>query len=201
MRKSIFRVRRHRACLSTIAVSAAVLGACAGNDPVTIDRTYVTHVYSRSLVVGANQYDSTKLEVVGQPFGAPAERVQARVRESIQGIGLLDTIDLTTGRADARSPYRLIVQFAPARDLNHFRVCKGQRKTRSDARGAPVSLMMTYCLGDDPVTSLRARRGGISSLADPRFDDLLRQAAKVAFMPGHEALRAGPDGGNGGSFP
>ncbi len=190
-----------RGVLTVLAVGTVVLAACSGNGPVTIDRTYVTHNYSRSLVVGANQYDSTKLEVVGRPFGASAETVAARVQEHVQPVGLLHTINLTTGEADPRSPYRLIVQFAPARNANHFRVCDGQRTTRPDTDWETVSLMMTYCLGDDPITSLHARRGGIKGINDPKFDDLLRQTAKTAFMPGHEALKAGSDGGNGGGFP
>lgn len=189
-----------RGMLPVLVLGAALLSACANSNPVTIDRTYVTHNYSRSLVVGANQYDDTKLEIVGQPFGASAEAIGARVRENVQTVGLASTINLTTGDADPRSPYRLIVQFAPARDVNHFRVCKGQRKTQPDPDWEPVSLMMTYCLGKDPITSLHARRSEISGIADPAFGQLVRQAAKVAFMPAHEALRAGGDG-SGGGFP
>ena len=190
-----------RGVLTVLTAGAVVLGACSSNGPVIIDRTYVTQTYSRSRGVGANQYDSTKLEVLGRPFGAPAETVEARVQEHVQPIGLLDTINLTTGEADPRSPYRLIVQFAPARNANHFRVCEGQRTTRPDADWETVALMMTYCLGDDPITSLHARRTGITGINDPKFGHLLRQAAKTAFMPGHEALKAGSDGGNGGGFP
>lgn len=190
-----------RSKLPVLALAAALLGACAGGDPVTIDRSYVTHNYSRSLVMGANQYEGTKIEIVGQPFGEPADAVAARVQESVQTVGLASTVDLTTEEADPRSPYRLIVQFAPRRNANHFRVCKGQRTTQPDPDWNKMSLMMTYCLGDDPITSLHARRYGIRGLDDPAFDELLRQSAKVAFMPAHEALRAGSDGSGGASFP
>jgi hypothetical protein len=175
------------------AVVIVALAACTTGIPDVIERPYVSHNYSRSLIVGANQYETTKLEVTGRTFDAPADRLDKAVLDAISDVGLLSTIPLTTGNADERNPYRLIVQFAPDPGLSHRGVCEGNRRSL-EASDGDVSFMMTYCLGRKPITSLRARQQGISGLDDPAFAKLLRNAATVAFSPSHEALRKGADG-------
>lgn len=185
-------IRRARTTVIGV-VSILTLSACTAGSPDVIERPYVSHNYSRSLIVGANQYETTKLDVTGRPFDVPADRLNQTVLDAVSDVGLLSTIPLTTGNADERNPYRLIVQFAPDPGLSHRGVCEGNRRSL-EASDRDISFMMTYCLGKKPITSLRARQQGITGLDDPAFAQLLRNAATVAFSPSHEALRKGPDG-------
>jgi hypothetical protein len=184
------RTTRITAC-AALALAALSLTACAGGTPSVVDRPFISPNYSRSLVIGANQYDSTKLEVVGQPFGESRATVAQQTLDAVGQVGLLSTIALTTGDAPPRNPYRLIVQYAPGRYLTHRQVCAGDRATEGENDGRQVRVMLTYCLRDDPIVSLRARKGGINGIDDPAFGRFVRDVATVAFSPRNEGLQKG----------
>ena len=46
-----------------------------------------------------------------------------------------------------------------------------------------VDLVATYCRGDQPMTQVTARLGGVSSAQDPRFADLIKQVMVSLFPP------------------
>lgn len=178
---------------------AAILTACASQRGIIISRAYIAPTYGPTLLNSAGKYDGVKLEIVGNPFDAPEELVDAAVADAVMNTGFASRLPLTTGEADPRSPFRMVVLFEPAIDINFEDICRGSRK-QADQPAATTQMMLTYCFGDSALTSLRARRGGLRRPDDPAFDSFVRNATAALFPPRDETGTNGRGGDDNDFF-
>jgi hypothetical protein len=187
-RPSIFRA-------GFLAGALALLAGCAAvGDSVIITRQATGGAYSPKLLTVAQKYDAVKLDVSGTAFGEPLMTYAEAVRDSVQRASTTSRINWTLEEPDPRAAPKLIVLTNPPFNTRPGDVCAGERPDRTVDNGQ-IQIMMVYCIGQRRMVSkLRATRAGVNGIADPAFDDLIRQAA-VRLFPSRDETR-----GDGADF-
>ena len=190
---------RLAAFLGGALLGGAVLAACTAPRTAMISREHISATYSSLVLNAAGRYDGVALEVVGNPFVAQQADVNRAVLDNVRDTRLAANIPFTLDPPDPRSPYRLVVIFDAASGISHPQVCKGSRR-QADTPAGGVRMMMTYCLGEKAVTSLRARQGGLNGPGDPAFGRFVRNATAALFPPTTEIHDTGGRDKGGGFF-
>jgi hypothetical protein len=173
---------------------ALLTGCAAVGDSVVITRQTTGGAYSPKLLTAAQKYDSVKLDVSGIAFGEPLVPYAEAVLASVQRASTTSQINWTLEDPDPRAAPKLIVLTNPPFDTRPGDVCAGERPDEVAGNGQ-IQIMMVYCIGQRRMVSkLWATRAGVNGIADPGFDDLIRQAA-VRLFPSRDETR-----GDGADF-
>lgn len=185
--------------LCAAAAVAAGLAACTAPKQDIITRSYLAPTYGPTTLSAARKYDSVPVDIVGNPFPVPDAILASRVIDALNTTGSAGDLTFTAGPADPKTPYQMVVVFDPSPGMTHQQVCRGARRQTEDP-GTGVPMMLTYCLGKKPLTSLRARQTGFDGPDDPAFTRFVRNAT-TALLPKRNRIKdgGGPDG-NGDFF-
>jgi hypothetical protein len=161
---------------------AAVLAGCAalpGQTIVTRERQVST--YSPQVVNYTAGKGGLYVEVVpGRLAGDPQRferRTLAALRRSRVGNLVALTPDPAVGEATST---RLVVLFDPGA-VEAYDVCAGARE--QSAAGTPGRVMMTFCQGQKPITTVRARNTAVRAADGAAFSDMLQAASAALFPP------------------
>jgi len=168
---------------ATAFAAVGLLAACAGGTTV-ISNEYRSSTYDPKVLNYPAGKGRLYTEVVGHPFGGPDDALAARVLSTFEKAHFGNPVPLTTDPAQVEKSggYRLVALFDPAIDINYGDVCAGNRK-QQPASGGETTVLLTYCLGNKAITSVRARQSGLGGVDDPAFEGFLAQASSALFPP------------------
>lgn len=174
------RLRRASLCNALTLACLVFLGSCTQHGAL-ITRAYISPTYSPTVINSAARYDILPVEVAGTPFSGNNTRLAEAVVSAIRNVGSVANLPFAPAgdHPSPKTPYRMVVLFDAAPDISHYNVCNGSRKR--DAAGASVRMMLTLCLGKDVVTSLRARRKGLTGPEAPDFRRFVKNATAALF--------------------
>ena len=173
-------------------VVTGTLAACASESFTTTTHVDRSGSYSPRLVYAASKYDAVKMDVAGNPFPGSGAAFSRVVYDAVSTTSVARPIPLTLGQGDPDSGYRMIVVANPASRFDRHAACRGERR-HADRTGGSVELLMTYCLWQRSITSLRARRDGVTGPGDPALHDMVQQAMVQMFPPIDETRHGGGD--------
>lgn len=164
-----------------LALTAVVAG-CAGT--TVIDSEYVASTYHPRFLSQVAKYGALRTEIVGNPFAAPKEQVDAEITRVLSRAHVGPAFPLVTSPDEQarRSPYHMVILFDPAGYLGRNQVCAGDRRQGEPAAGQ-IRMMMVFCTSNSAISSLVATLPSVSSPADSQFAAALRQAAPVLMPP------------------
>lgn len=168
-------------CAAATGVAALLAGCAAlpGQTVITHERQAST--YSPQIVNYTASRGGLYVEVVpGRLARAPQrfeQQTLAALRRSRVGNLVALTPDPAVGEATST---RLVVLFDPGA-VEAYDVCAGAREQSRD--GAPGHVMMTFCQGQKPMTSVRARNAAVSAARSPEFTEMLQAASAALFPP------------------
>ena len=185
----MFRIRR----LIPAVLVVGGLAACAGGASVLPG---YTGNYNPSLLRYAAGTGDMYTEIIGNPFGAPEEKLASAVTGTMFGAHFGPDIRFNTKRDPGNtSPYRVVVLFNPGRNVTPPMLCENsQQPSRTDA--ATLRVMLAFCSGGYRETSVTGRMDPVSSPDDARFRALIRQMTGQLFPP----RNPDPNGGPGADF-
>lgn len=190
---------RLRLTLAASGAAALLLSACAGGGgPTVITHETLGINYSADYLREAQSYDAVPIEVVGAPDAARQDTYDEVVLDAFRTSGRTNAVSWTLPPAGGDAPYRMVVLTNPAGNLTGNAVCRGDTRTQEASNGT-VRTLLAFCLGDRrSITSLRARKSGITGVDDPALKNLFQQAT-VSLFPLIDTNR-GRDADDGGDF-
>ena len=177
---------------AALSVAGIMLAACGGG------ALKVRPPYVGSYDPGMLQYAVSKgailTEVVGNPFDASKEEVDAAVTRSMTGATFGRMARFTTKVSpDNNSPYRVVVLLDPALGAQANRLCSdpGQPTAASSDR---TRAMAAFCSSDTAITSIAGSTAKAQGIGDPAFGELIQRMTMDLFPiqdPGinHEGRR------------
>lgn len=164
-------------------VAAAAIGvaltACAAGG-TSVQPVYIGS-YDPEMLRYAASKGAVLVEVVGNPFDAPKEEVDAAVARSMTGATFGRQVSFTSkARADYESPYRIVVVLDPASGAQASRLCSepGQPTATSPDR---LRAMAAFCSRDVVITSIAGSTAKVRGPGDARFRELIRRMTMDLF--------------------
>jgi hypothetical protein len=161
-----------------------LLAACSGGSvPVASEQRIETryHLSDLSYIAGGRDL---KTDVLGNPFAVDQTAFAENVANNLQGVNPGPDINFTTTPAPtARAPYFVRLVFNGPTSSTGERLCGGAPEVAPAASPTgEVHVIGAFCRGDQPMTYVAARNGGITSMEDPAFRSLVR-AVGVQLFP------------------
>jgi hypothetical protein len=159
--------------LAALSVASIVLAACGGG-AVKVQPPYVGS-YDPGMLRYAISRGAILTEVVGNPFDAPKEEVDAAVTRSMTGATFGRMARFTTKVSPGYvSPYRVVVLLDPARGAQANRLCSdpGQPTAAWPDR---IRAMAAFCGSDKAITSIAGSTAKTQGPGDPAFSELIRR--------------------------
>jgi hypothetical protein len=164
-------------------ICALGITACATGQTAVITHEYFAPTYGPKLLNSAGKYNAVPVEIVGSPFAAPKPAVDTAVMNAVRRTAYGGRVAFTANpEGQIRSPFRLVAIFTPSQRIGHADVCAGSREQERQPLGG-LELMMTYCFGEQALSSVRARRAQLDGPADPAFDRFVRNTTATLFQP------------------
>ena len=137
---------------------------------------YGTDVRSVVTYAGANR--DLKVEVVGNPFAADQAATNTAVTNALQGAVRGVHANFTTRPgADARTRYRVVVLFNPARNFLEDHACGDPAGLRPGKGGSRQSILMVFCSDDFAESWMVAHMRAFTGTTDPRFQTVIANLA------------------------
>jgi hypothetical protein len=166
--------------MKRILVLLPLLAACSV--PIASDHRIESRYHLQDLSYIAAGRD-LKTEVLGNPFAADQTAFADTVTDHLQGVNPGPEINFTTRPADkARPPYFLRLVFNGPSASNGTALCAGAPEVAPAASpSGDVRVLGAFCRGDQPMTYVSAREGGITDMNDPKFRSLVRQVGVLLF--------------------
>ncbi len=187
-------------------VAAAVMAAISGcaNQPVTSPtyRAGDVWTFAQGVMVGGPLLVETRGNPYPRDQGPLDETVVAAMREAITWSA---DPRLTADPAEAATPaMRVIWTFNNAGGTGAAGQCRGQYQGGGPRGDGAISVVVTYCDGEDVLSNVGGRLAESRGLSDPAFAKLIRQATGELFRYGgndEDGIRSGITiGGDMGSF-
>jgi len=163
--------------------SLLVLSACS--NMVVTTPAYVDPSYEPAMLSYVSKHGPLYTHVVGNPFGNEAQlanEVIATALQESQFSGRPLTF-VTEKPGDYTSPYKVVVLFDPAPAAAPGRICADPEQPRAESTGDRISVMVAFCNGDSPVSSISGYAPDARRADAPGFDRLMRQVAAEIFSP------------------
>lgn len=155
--------------LLTLGLFVSACDAVIVEDYPEVPAYYIDGDFERATIQG-----SIVTIVAGNPFPGRgkgfADRVRALMKDQVEGIpaNFCARHDATTKR-----PHKVVAVFNPRRDVDNQTICRLEMKTpRVADRPGRVSLIMSFCIGDDLKSGTRGRVGNVTGENDPKFVSL-----------------------------
>lgn len=165
------------------AAGAAGLAGCAGapvvHEPGPGGTSYMDGEFEYAARSGV-----LRTEVIGNPFGAPADQVERAVTAAMRGANRGPAVEFAARPAGpARDPYKVVV----ALDLPYGRVNSGicaQSPSPGEAadRGS-LPVTAAFCRDGSLMTYATAAAAGPVALDSPQFRALVRDATYAMIPP------------------
>ena len=159
--------------LAALSVAGVVLAACGGG-AVKVQPPYIGS-YHPGMLQYAISRGAILTEVVGNPFDAPKEEVDAAVTRSMTGATFGKMARFTTKTSPGYgSPYRVVVLLNPALGAQANRLCSdpGQPTAAWPDR---IRATAAFCSGDKAITSIAGSTAKVQGPRDPAFSGLIRR--------------------------
>lgn len=161
---------------AVLAAGALALAGCGASGVTVITQDRTTGNYSTSFVNQARGYDAVHLDVVGTGLGASQDDYGAAVLDVVRTTGKTRSIPWTLEEPPGSSPFKLVVVADPAAGTNGYDACQGGASSASE-QGGTHSMLFAYCLGETKLLStVTARRAGLTGVDDPGFRSMVRQS-------------------------
>ena len=161
---------------------AAVVAGCAG--VTVIESEYVASTYHPRFLSSVAKYGGLRTEIVGNPFPAPKQQVDAAITRVMSQAHPGPAFPLVTAPDERaqRSPYHVVVLFDPGPYMDRARACAGEMRQGEPTAGR-IRMLMVFCTSNYGISSLVAELPSVASPDDPRFAAALRQATPVLMPP------------------
>lgn len=170
--------------LSLALVGVFVLGACAQSG-VVVSRVDYAFQYEPAEVAAAGGGDrQMKVSVLGNPFDAPSQDVEASVIDSMQGrtFGVPVNFSANPNNPDPSRSYRVVVAFNPegVRDPGQLCETDDDLATGSSDTGT-TTLMGAFCSSDSYLSHAIARADAVGGPDSEKLDGLVAQLTLALF--------------------
>jgi hypothetical protein len=165
--------------LAALSVACAALAACGGG-AVTVQPPDVG-AYDPGMLRYAISRGAILTEVVGNPFDAPKQEVDAAVTGSMTGATFGRQASFKTKVSpDYDSPYRIVILLDPALGAQANRLCSepGQPAATGPDR---IRAMAAFCSNDTAITSIAGSITKVQEPRDPAFRELIRRMTMDLF--------------------
>lgn len=186
------KVMRSRA--TQVAASALLAGAVTGCAGGIVSPTDVGGSYdSRMLNYVAGKGD-LYTRVIGNPFKADKAALESAVTGTMYGAHFGQPIRFNTARnPENTSPYHVVVLFNPSRPVTAAQICADPAGQPTNAAGAGLRVVMTFCSSDYYETSVSGQLGQARGPDDPAFRALIRQMTTEMLPPRNPDPNGGVD--------
>jgi hypothetical protein len=168
---------RHAVCclhrLLPPLFAAAALAACAAGavGPANVGGSYDPRMLNYVAAKGA-----LHTRVLGNPFEAPQERLDAAVTGAMAGAHFGPPIRFSAKPDPGNpSPYHVVVMFNPGRGVTARKACADPQQPTAGPSGGTLRVLMAFCSADADETSVSARLARAGGPDDPAFRALIRQ--------------------------
>ena len=168
---------------------AAGLTACAAAD-VVLSPTNFYGAYTPTVVNYSSARGGMPVEVVGNPFDAPKDELNAAISGWMEGSHFGPRVNfLTEPPGDFSSAYRIVMVFDPSQGYTELKLCR-ESGSIQPGTGEAVRVHAALCAGESPLT------GGIR----PRYrcDRADGPEVRPPYLPDHDqsvaALQPRPPG-------
>jgi hypothetical protein len=168
--------------MKRLLLALPLLAACSNGVPVASEHRIESRYHIQDLSYIAAGRD-LKTEVIGNPFGVDQVAFGDTVANHLQGVNPGPEINFTTRPGPtARAPYFVRLVFNGPSGSGGPALCN----RAPDVAPAPsptgeVRVLGAFCRGDQPMTYVAARNGGITDMNDPAFRSLVRQVGVLLF--------------------
>lgn len=170
--------------LSLALVGVLVLGACAQSG-VVVSRVDYAFQYEPAEISAAGGGDrQMKVSVLGNPFGAPAEAVEASVIESMQGrtFGIPVNFSANPENPDPSRAYHVVLAFNPKGIRTPGELCKaGEGMTFVNPDPETTTLMGAFCSSHSYLSHAIARADAVAGPGSEQLDGLVAQLTLALF--------------------
>lgn len=165
-----------------LALVQSILFGCAGGTmvrPVTLTGSYTPQILSY-----AGGKGGMPVAVVGNPFNAPQEDVDAAVAAALERSHFGPRIPFLTQAPEGfTSPYRVVVALDPAPGAGARSLCAGRVETRPRAPAGLNRVEAALCARELVITSTGGRVAGPLGPRDPAFVALIERIGHALFPP------------------
>ncbi len=134
--------------------------------------------------------------VVGNPFSTQSknfgDRVRALMRNQVTGFPVSF---VSRHGANTTQPYRVVVVFNPRQNVGNRSICRMEERTPMTASTpGRVSLIMSFCDGENLKSGTRGRVGNVKGENDPEFAALVQQVTDAMIPPvgSQDFMQRGP---------
>lgn len=177
--------------IAAVAAVGVVLAACAAGG-ARVQPVYIGS-YDPEMLNYAASKGAMLTEVVGNPFGAPKERVDAAVIGSMTGAHFGPRLAFTTkAPPDYASPYRIVMFFNPAPNAQAIQICSNADQPTA-AQPNELRMLAAFCSSDTVVTSIKGSVADVTAPTDSAFRGLIRSLMVELFPPRDPDLGGGRD--------
>lgn len=169
---------------------AAVVAACAAGTvgPANVGGSYDPQMLGYIAAKGA-----LHTRVLGNPFEAPQDRLDAAVTGAMTGAHFGPPIRFSAKPdPDNSSPYRVVVMFNPGPGVTAGKLCAGPEQPAAGGRGGPLRVLMAFCSAGAHESSVSARLERAGGPEDPALRALIRQMTG-RLLPPRNPDPAGPE--------
>lgn len=165
-------------------IGVLVLGACAQSG-VVVSRVDYAFQYEPAEISAAGGGDrQLKVSVLGNPFDASAEAVEASVIKSMQGrtFGIPVNFSANPENPDPSRAYHVVVAFNPEGVLAPGELCAaGDDLTFVNPAPETTTLMGAFCSSDSYLSHAIARTDAVAGPGSEQLDGLVAQLTLALF--------------------
>ena len=162
---------------------AGLAPACS-TDTVVVSPTSFFAAYTPSVLNYAATHGGVLVELLGNPFDAPKEDLEAAVTAAMTGSHFGPRVDFVTeAPEDFVSPYRVVLLFDAAPHHTAIKLCKTDPELFEATSGEPVRVHAALCAKRKPLTAVSGRVSAPGGPGDPRFRALIGQITVNLFPP------------------
>ena len=151
--------------------------------------------YDPSMLSYAAGQGALYTQIFGNPFDVPKQQLEQKITDTMYGSHFGPRVPFVTQRpTDYKSPYRVVILFNPASNLNAAKICR-QEAVPSAAQPGVVRILGALCSNEDRETSVVGEIAGVTGPDDPAFRQLIRQITTL-LLPRTNPLRRADREGN-----
>ncbi len=151
--------------------------------------------YDPSMLSYAAGQGALYTQIFGNPFDVPKQQLEQTITDTMYGSHFGPRVPFVTQRpADYKSPYRIVLLFNPAGNLNARNACREEAVSVAAEPGV-VRIFGALCSNEDRETSVVGEMAGVTGPDDPAFRQLIRQITTL-LLPRTNPLRRADREGN-----
>ena len=124
--------------------------------------------------------------VHGTPFSGDAGELERAVTRLMKGANLGPEVDFTPKPSGKGSdPYHVVMVFNAPRGLSEESICAERLEIEPRPNRDSLTLLTGFCIEDTLLSTSSGSVGGVTTLEDPKFRELVRQVTYSLF-PGYD---------------